>query len=113
MEDCLFCKIAAGDIPSKKVYEDEKVYAFHDINPMAPVHVLVIPKQHIGSLAEINGDNIDSVAAVMGKIPEIAASLGLNGGYRLVSNCGKDACQSVPHLHFHILGGRQLSPKMD
>ena len=113
MENCLFCKIAAGEIPSKKVYEDENVYAFHDINPMAPVHVLVIPKKHIGSLAGINGDNIDAVAAVMQKIPEIAASLGLENGYRLVSNCGRDACQSVPHLHFHILGGRQLSPKMD
>ena len=113
MENCLFCKIAAGEIPSKKVYEDENVYAFHDINPMAPVHVLVIPKKHIGSLAEINENNIDSVSAVMKKIPEIAASLGLENGYRLVSNCGKDACQSVPHLHFHILGGRQLSPQMD
>ena len=113
MEDCLFCKIAAGEIPSKKVYEDENVYAFHDINPMAPVHVLVIPKKHIGSLARIDGTNIDSVSAVMKKIPEIAASLGLENGYRLVSNCGKDACQSVPHLHFHILGGKQLSPKLD
>ena len=113
MDNCLFCKIAAGEIPSKKVYEDENVYAFHDINPMAPVHVLVIPKKHIGSLAEINDDNIEAVSAVMRKIPEIAASLGLETGYRLVSNCGKDACQSVPHLHFHILGGRQLSAKMD
>ena len=112
-KDCLFCKIAAGEIPSKKVYEDEDVYSFYDINPMAPVHVLVIPKEHIGSLAEINDGNLGSVSKVMRKIPDIAASLGLENGYRLVSNCGRDACQSVPHLHFHILGGRQLSPKMD
>lgn len=109
MEDCLFCKIARGEIPSKKVYEDENVFAFHDIHPMAPVHVLVIPKKHIPSMAAVCPDNIDAVSGVMLAIPKVAASLGLSeSGYRVISNCGRDAGQSVPHLHFHILGGREL-----
>ena len=109
MENCLFCKIIAGEIPSKKVYEDENVYAFHDINPNAPVHVLVIPKKHIASIQEVSAENIDSVSAVLQAIPAIAAELGLaENGYRVITNCGEDGGQSVRHLHFHILGGKKL-----
>ncbi len=110
--DCLFCKIAAGEIPSQKVYEDDTVYAFRDINPMAPVHVLVIPRTHIPSLDGVNAENSGVIAHLMEKIPVIAAQEGLTQGYRLVSNCGEHACQSVKHLHFHILGGKQLSAEM-
>jgi len=110
--DCLFCAIIDGKIPSNKVYEDDKILAFYDINPQAPVHVIVIPKKHMASLDEISNENIDDVAAIMSKIPEIAKMLNLENGYRLVSNCGSDACQSVKHLHFHILGGKQLADKM-
>jgi histidine triad (HIT) family protein len=110
--DCLFCKIIKGEIPSTKVYEDDVMYAFRDINPQAPVHVLVIPKKHIASVAEINSENSSAVKAIFEKIPEIAKAEGLEGGYRVVSNCGPDACQSVHHLHFHILGGKALSGKM-
>jgi histidine triad (HIT) family protein len=112
MENCLFCKIVKGDIPSTKVYEDEKVLAFRDIAPMAPTHILVIPKTHIGSVAEITADNADIVAHIFTVIPEIAKAEGLDGGYRVVSNCGSDAGQTVHHLHFHILGGKQLSTEM-
>lgn len=109
MENCLFCKIIAGEIPSKKVYEDEDVYAFHDINPNAPVHVLVIPKVHIPSIDAVNEGNIAAVSRVMLTIPKIAAMLGLSeGGYRVITNCGEDAGQTVHHLHFHLLGGKKL-----
>lgn len=110
--DCLFCKIINGDIPSKKVYEDENVFAFYDIAPQAPVHVLVIPKKHIASIDGIDEKNSDTVAKIFCVIPKIASELGLTNGYRVISNCGSDACQSVKHLHFHILGGTQLSEKM-
>ena len=110
--DCIFCKIAAGQIPSTKVYEDEKVLAFRDIAPMAPTHILVIPKAHIGSVAEITADNADLVAHIFTLIPKIAAEEGLESGYRVVSNCGDDAGQTVHHLHFHILGGKKLSLEM-
>lgn len=106
--DCLFCKIAAGEIPSKKVYEDGDMLAFHDINPEAPVHVLVIPKTHIGSMDAVNAANSAVVAKIFEKIPEIAKAAGIVNGYRVISNCGHDAGQSVPHLHFHILGGKEL-----
>lgn len=106
--DCLFCKIAAGQIPSTKVYEDEKVLAFRDIAPMAPTHILVIPKTHIGSVAEVTAENAAVVAHIFTVIPQIAQAEGLTGGYRVISNCGPDAGQSVQHLHFHILGGKQL-----
>jgi len=106
--DCIFCKIAAGEIPSKKVYEDETILAFHDINPEAPIHVLVIPKAHIPSMDAVNESNSAAVAHIFEKIPAIAAAAGVKNGYRVVSNCGPDAAQSVPHLHFHILGGKQL-----
>ncbi len=112
MENCLFCKIVAGDIPSTKVYEDEKVLAFRDIAPMAPVHILVLPKAHIGSVDEVCAENADVVAHIFTVIPQIAKAEGLENGYRVVSNCGADAGQTVHHLHFHILGGKQLSVEM-
>ena len=112
MENCLFCKIVKGDIPSTKVYEDETVLAFRDIAPMAPTHILVIPKTHIPSVAGITAENSAGVAHIFEVIPVIAEGEGLANGYRVVSNCGPDACQSVPHLHFHILGGQELSSQM-
>ena len=112
MENCLFCKIVRGEIPSTKVYEDEKVLAFRDIAPMAPTHILVIPKTHIADVNGINGENAALVAHIFTLIPQIAAAEGLTGGYRVVSNCGADAGQTVPHLHFHILGGRTLGVEM-
>ena len=112
MDDCLFCKIIAGEIPSNKVYEDETVYAFRDIAPQAPTHILVIPKAHIGSCNEVTPDNAAVVAHIFTVIPKIAAAEGLTNGYRVVSNCGSDAGQTVPHLHFHILGGKPLELKM-
>ena len=110
--DCLFCKIVAGDIPSTKVYEDELVYAFRDINPQAPTHVLVVPKAHIADCNGINAENAAVVAHIFEVIPAIAEKEGLTNGYRVVSNCGPDAGQTVPHLHFHILGGRELTVNM-
>ena len=110
--DCLFCAIIKGDIPSKKVYEDEYCYAFLDINPQAPVHCLVVPKEHIASAGEITTANSVAVAKIFEAIPSIAESLGLKNGYRIVSNIGEDGCQSVKHLHFHILGGAKLSENM-
>jgi histidine triad (HIT) family protein len=112
MENCLFCKIAAGIIPSTKVYEDETVLAFRDIAPMAPTHILVIPKVHIPSVDGITEENSAVVAHIFEVIPRIAAAEGLENGYRVVSNCGDHAGQTVKHLHFHILGGRQLSLEM-
>lgn len=112
MSDCLFCKIVAGIIPSTKVYEDETVYAFRDINPMAPTHVLVIPKAHIPSVDGITAENSAVVAHIFEVIPQIAKAEGLVDGYRVVSNCGAHAGQTVHHLHFHILGGHQLSLEM-
>ena len=109
---CIFCKIVSGEIPSKKVYEDEKVYAFHDINPAAPVHVLVVPKKHLDSLNDINADNTADVASCMNAIPKIASELGLENGYRVITNCGEDGGQTVKHLHFHILGGLKLKEKL-
>ncbi len=112
MSDCLFCKIVAGDIPSTKVYEDDSVLAFRDIAPQAPTHILVIPKTHIGSVAEITGENSALVAYIFEIIPQIAKAEGLAEGYRVVSNCGAHAGQTVHHLHFHILGGKQLALEM-
>ena len=110
--DCLFCSIIKGEIPSKKVYEDDACYAFLDINPQAPVHCLVVPKEHIASADAINADNASAVSAIFTAIPKIATELGLTNGYRIVSNIGEDGCQSVKHLHFHILGGKKLSENM-
>ena len=107
--DCLFCKIAAGEIPSKKIYEDDVMFAFYDIDPKAPVHFLVIPKEHIASVSEVNGENSKVVAQIFERIALLAKALGLEGGYRVVTNCGQDAGQSVNHLHFHVLAGRELA----
>ena len=109
---CLFCKIVAGEIPSTNVYEDERVLAFRDINPQAPTHILVIPKTHIASVADITAENSAVVAHIFEVIPMIAEKEGLANGYRVVSNCGADAGQTVPHLHFHILGGKELALEM-
>lgn len=112
MNDCLFCKIIAGEIPSTKVYEDEYVYAFRDINPQAPVHILVLPKEHISCADEINADNSALVAKCFEAIAVIAAAEGLKNGYRVVNNCGDDGGQTVKHLHFHVLGGKKLNEGM-
>ena len=112
MENCLFCKIIAGDIPSTKVYEDDSVLAFRDIAPQAPTHILVIPKTHIASVAEVTAENSAVVAHIFEVIAKVAAQEGLENGYRVVSNCGDHAGQTVHHLHFHILGGKQLSLEM-
>lgn len=112
MSDCLFCKIIAGKIPSNLVYEDETVYAFRDIAPQAPTHILVVPKIHISDCSGITAENSAVVAHIFEVIPRIAQAEGLTGGYRVVSNCGPDAGQTVPHLHFHILGGKQLALEM-
>ena len=112
MSNCLFCKIVTGDIPSTKVYEDETVLAFRDIAPQAPTHILVIPKAHIASVAEVTAENSGVVAHIFEVIPQIARSEGLENGFRVVSNCGPDAGQTVNHLHFHILGGKQLALEM-
>ena len=112
MENCLFCKIAAGVIPSTKVYEDELVLAFRDIAPQAPTHILVIPKAHMADCNAVTAENSNLVAHIFEVIPQIAQAEGLTNGYRVVSNCGADAGQTVQHLHFHILGGKPLSLEM-
>lgn len=112
MEDCLFCKIIAGEIPSAKVYEDEYVYAFRDINPMAPVHVLVVPKQHISSADAITEDNSTMVAKVWEAIPKIAEQEGLGNGYNVLNNCGAAGGQTVMHIHFHLIGGMNLMDRL-
>ena len=109
MEDCIFCKIINGDIPSNKIYEDDKVYAFNDINPEAPIHFLVIPKEHIESANAINENNADIVAHIFKVINKLVIELGVaEKGYRIVNNCGEDGGQTVKHLHFHVLAGRSL-----
>ncbi len=108
MTDCIFCKIAGGQIPSKKVYEDEWIYVFHDLEPQAPVHVLIVPKKHLDSLDDTSPDDAALLGHLMLKVKEIAAELGLENGYRLVSNTGTDGMQSVKHLHFHLLGKRRM-----
>ena len=110
--DCIFCKIAEGVIPSNKVYEDDYCLAFHDINPQTPVHVLVIPKTHICCADAICADNSIYVAKIFEAIPAVAKAAGLTNGYRIISNCGEDACQTVKHLHFHIMGGKKLPEQM-
>ncbi len=105
--DCIFCKIAAGEIPSNKVYEDEQIVAFYDIEPKAPVHVLVIPKQHITGAAAVTAENAAVVAHIFATVPAIAKTLGITD-FRVVTNNGADAGQTVHHLHFHILGGGRL-----
>ena len=112
MNDCIFCKIISGDIPSQKVYEDELVYAFKDINPMAPVHILVIPKAHIPTILDIDENNSEIVAHIYEVIAKLAKEYKLEQGFRVVSNCNEFGGQTVFHLHFHILGGEKLSEKM-
>ncbi len=112
MENCLFCKIIGGEIPSAKVYEDDDTFAFQDINPQAPTHILVVPKAHISSMDDIDQASDQQLAACLRAIRVIARQQKLEKGYRVVSNCGPDACQSVPHLHFHILGGAQMADRM-
>jgi len=106
MNDCIFCKVVAGEIPSVKVYEDEVVYAFDDIAPQAPVHILVIPKTHITSAFDINSDNSPLVAKCFEAIAKIAKDKGLDNGFRIINSCGHDGGQTVFHLHFHLLGGK-------
>lgn len=108
MSDCLFCKIAEGQIPSDRVYEDQVCVVFRDIDPQAPTHFLVIPKVHIGSCAQVTEDNAALVGHMFTVIAKVAKELGLDS-YRVVSNCGEQAGQSVPHLHFHVLGGRDMT----
>ena len=112
MNDCLFCKIIAGEIPSAKVYEDEHVFAFRDINPQAPTHILVVPNAHVASAAELTEKNASAAACCLVAAAKIAGSEKLTGGYRIVSNVGPNAGQTVKHLHFHILGGKRLDDTM-
>ncbi len=113
MKDCLFCKIAAGEIPCTKVYEDEDTLAFRDIAPQAPVHVLVIPKKHVSGLSEARGESDKALAHLLRVAADVARKEGVEeSGYRVVTNCGRDAQQSVPHLHLHVLGGRGLNGEM-
>jgi len=106
--DCIFCKIAAGEIPSKKAYEDKSVVAFYDLEPQAPVHILIIPKEHIASCAEITEENSAVIAHIFEVAAKLGKELGLENGYRIVNNCGADGGQTVHHLHFHLMGGRQF-----
>lgn len=107
--DCLFCSIIKGEIPSSKVYEDELVYAFNDIDPQAPVHVLIVPKTHIKWAYDINEENSAVVAHIFEVIPKIAKDLGVTEGFRIVNNCGDSAGQSVKHLHYHLMAGRAFT----
>ncbi len=106
--DCIFCKIANGEIPTTKVYEDDTVIAFNDLSPQAPVHVLIIPKQHISSAAELNPSNSGVVAHIFEVAAKLGKDMGLENGYRIVNNCGEDGGQTVHHLHFHFMGGRKF-----
>ncbi len=108
---CIFCEIIAGNIPSTKVYEDDMILAFKDINPVAPVHIIVVPKEHIESAADINDSNSKYVAYIFEKLPEIAKSQGIES-YRIINNCGEDAGQTVKHLHFHLVGGVKMGEKI-
>lgn len=112
MGNCLFCKIIAGEIPSQKVYEDEKCYAFRDINPQAPVHILIAPKEHMANISECAEKGADLCGHLVCAAVKIAKSEGLENGFRIVTNNGSDACQSVEHLHVHLLGGKKLSEGM-
>ncbi|MBR2781966.1 MAG: histidine triad nucleotide-binding protein [Oscillospiraceae bacterium] len=108
MNDCIFCKIAAGEIPSTKLYEDELCVAFNDANPMAPVHFLVIPKEHFASAAEVTADNASVIGHIYEVIAKLASELGISDGFRVVTNVGSLAGQTVRHIHFHVLSGKQL-----
>ncbi len=113
MDDCIFCKIVKGEIPSEKVYEDEAVLAFKDINPAAPIHILVIPKEHVANVLEVKPENMQMIANIFIAINKIAKQLGIEqDGFRILNNCGKDAGQEVMHLHFHMLAGGKMGPKI-
>ncbi len=109
MDNCIFCKIIKGEIPSEVVYEDDKIFAFKDINPVAPVHVLIIPKEHIASAMDLTEENADVVAHIFNSAKKIAEIMGIGeSGFRIVNNCGENAGQTVFHLHFHLIGGKTL-----
>ena len=107
--DCIFCKIVAGEIPSTKAYEDDKVLAFYDLDPQAPVHILIVPKEHITSAADITAENSGAVAHIFEVAAKLAEEKGLGDGFRIVTNSGERAGQSVKHLHFHLMGGRDFT----
>lgn len=109
MTDCIFCKIAQKDIPAKVVYEDDLILAFHDLEPQAPVHLLIIPKKHIASLDAVEKEDAELMGHLLNKVKDIAAEAGLENGYRLVNNCGEDGLQTVKHIHFHLLGKRKMN----
>lgn len=109
MSDCIFCKIAGKEIPSNFVYEDDQIVCFHDLEPQAPVHVLIIPKKHIASLDDATAEDAQLLGHILVKVKEIAEILGLENGYRLVNNCGEDGMQTVKHIHFHLLGKRKMT----
>ena len=112
MENCGFCKIIKGEIPSEKVYEDDEIFAFKDINPVAPIHILVIPKKHIETLLEVTEEDSKLIAKIYMTINKIAKDLGIEkDGFRVVANCGRDSGQEVMHIHFHMLAGKKLEPK--
>lgn len=113
MDDCIFCKIVNGEIPSEKVYEDEKVLAFKDINPVTPIHVLIIPKKHFKDVLDVKEEDKEIIADLFQSINKIAKTLGIEkNGFRIVNNCGEDAGQEVMHLHFHLLAGKKLGTKI-
>lgn len=113
MEDCTFCKIIKGEIPSEKIYEDEDILAFKDINPAAPIHILVIPKKHIATLMEVSKEDSNIMSKILETIQKIAKQLGIEeNGFRLIANCGPDSGQEVMHIHFHLLAGREMGPKI-
>ena len=113
MDDCIFCKIIKGEIPSEKVYEDEEILAFKDIKPSAPIHILVVPKKHIATLMEINNENMYLMENIMKAIQQIAKEQNVaENGFRLIANCGPDSGQEVMHIHFHLLAGKKMGPKI-
>lgn len=113
MDDCIFCKIIKGEIPSEKIYEDEDILAFKDINPATPIHVLVIPKKHISTLMEIEQEDSELMTKIMRAIQKVAKQLGVDkSGFRLIANCGPDSGQEVMHIHFHLLAGKKMGPKI-
>ncbi|MGI6737738.1 MAG: histidine triad nucleotide-binding protein [Anaerovoracaceae bacterium] len=109
MSDCIFCQIASGEIPGEIAYQDDRIVVFHDADPQAPVHVLMIPRKHISSINDVGEEDADLLAYMMEKIKDVTNMLGLDNGYRVVINCGEDGLQTVQHLHFHILGKRKLT----
>lgn len=110
--DCVFCKIVAGELPSKTLYEDDLVKAFYDVNPVAPVHFLVVPKKHIASINEVNSENSAVIAHIYEVIAKLAKQLKLESGYRVITNCGKDAGQTIFHIHFHVIAGVNMGEKL-